>query len=39
MKDMDFMKVGMRNLVSKFYMAENHAPEKMQNIASEIQVK
>ena len=39
MQDMDCTKVDMRSLVAKIYLAENHAPEEMQNIASEIQVK
>ena len=36
---MDCMKVEMRSLVAKIYLAENHAPEEMQKIDSEIQVK
>ena len=39
MQDMECMKVEMRSLVAKVYMAENHALGEMQNLASERQIK
>ena len=39
MQDMDCMKVEMRSLVAKVEIAENNALGKMENLASEIQIK
>ena len=38
-QDMDFMRVDIRILFDKFEIAENHDLGKMQNLASEIQIK
>ena len=38
-QDMDCMKVGMKSLVAKVEMAENHALGEMQKLASERQIK
>ena len=39
MQDMEWMKVDIRSLVAKVEMVKNHALGKMQNLASERQIK